>query len=78
MIFIGDLYQLPPVVIGKEAELFNKHYQSPYFFSSHAFENFEIEVIELDKIYRQKDINFINLLNKIRNNSVESKRYRAS
>ena len=72
MIFIGDLYQLPPVVIGKEAELFNKHYQSPYFFSSHAFENFEIEVIELDKIYRQKDINFINLLNKIRNNSVES------
>lgn len=73
MIFIGDLYQLPPVVIGKEAELFNKHYKSPYFFSSHAFENFEIEVIELDKIYRQKDINFINLLNKIRNNSVESK-----
>lgn len=70
MIFIGDLYQLPPVVISKEQEIFKDHYKTPYFFSSHAIQSLDIEIIELDKIYRQTDENFINLLNKIRNNSV--------
>lgn len=73
MIFIGDLYQLPPVVAGKEErELFRTYYVSPYFFDAKVFEDFEMEFIELEKIYRQKDDNFIELLNKIRNNSVET------
>ena len=72
MVFIGDLYQLPPVVSGKdESELFKTYYKSPYFFDSKVFEKFEMEFIELNKIYRQKDDDFIGLLNKIRNNSVE-------
>lgn len=71
MVFIGDLYQLPPVVGSKEQDIFSKYYKSPYFFSSHALENNEVEIIELEKIYRQKDQGFIELLNKIRNNSVE-------
>ena len=71
MIFIGDLYQLPPVVISKEKEIFENHYESPYFFSSHAIKGTEIKIIELEKIYRQKDVTFIRLLNKIRNNSVD-------
>lgn len=73
MIFIGDLYQLPPVVAGREErELFCTHYQSPYFFDARVFNTpgFSIEFIELEKIYRQKDIGFISILNKIRNNSV--------
>lgn len=70
MIFIGDLYQLPPVVTGQEKEIFKNHYKSPYFFSSHIFEDFEMEFIELEKIYRQKDDAFIKLLNAVRNNSV--------
>lgn len=73
MIFVGDLYQLPPVVTSKEKDIFTTHYKTPYFFSAHAFRNFEIEIIELEKVYRQKDPAFIELLNKIRNNSVEDK-----
>lgn len=73
MVFIGDLYQLPPVVAGKEErELFKTYYASPYFFDAKVFEDFKMEFIELEKIYRQKDNDFIELLNKIRNNSVES------
>jgi ATP-dependent DNA helicase PIF1 len=71
MIFIGDLYQLPPVVTGQEKGIFNTHYKTPYFFSAHALRDFELEIIELDKVYRQKDQEFVDLLNRIRNNSVE-------
>ena len=70
MIFIGDLYQLPPVVIGKEREVFRTHYKSPYFFDAHVFETFNIEFVELEKIYRQTDEKFINLLNAVRNKSI--------
>lgn len=70
MIFIGDLYQLPPVVPSKEKEIFSSYYKSPYFFSAHFFETFEMEVIELEKIYRQQDPEFINLLNAIRTKTV--------
>lgn len=69
MIFIGDLYQLPPVVTGQEKDLFRNYYKSPYFFSAHVFENLNMEMIELEKIYRQKDDKFIHLLNAVRNNS---------
>lgn len=73
MIFVGDLYQLPPVVSSKEKDIFSSHYKTPFFFSSRVFENFEMEIIELEKMYRQKDTKFIELLNRIRNNSVESR-----
>lgn len=69
MIFIGDLYQLPPVVTGSEREIFRTHYQSQYFFDAKVFENLKIEFIELERVYRQKDDAFIALLNAIRNNS---------
>jgi len=67
MIFIGDLFQLPPVVTSQEKELFQNHYQSPYFFSARFFGSFKMEFIELEKIYRQQDERFIALLNSIRN-----------
>lgn len=68
MIFIGDLYQLPPVVTSQEREIFSDHYKSPYFFSATCFESIkDMELIELEKIYRQQDPAFINLLNSIRN-----------
>ena len=70
MIFIGDLYQLPPVVTGGEKEFFNTHYKSPYFFDAIVMKELEMEFIELEKIYRQNDEDFIALLNAIRNNSV--------
>ena len=70
MIFIGDLYQLPPVVTGKEKEIFKEHYKSPYFFDAEVFEHLKMQFIELEKIYRQKDQKFIHLLNAVRNRSV--------
>ena len=69
MVFIGDLYQLPPVVGREEKQLFTSHYESPYFFSSHTFAECDMAFIELEKIYRQKNEDFIKLLNSIRNKS---------
>ncbi len=70
MIFIGDLYQLPPVVASREKEVFQTHYASQYFFDSAAWKAIEVEFVELEKIYRQKDDKFIQLLNAVRNNSI--------
>lgn len=72
MVFIGDLYQLPPVVTRDQREMFESLYESPYFFDAKVFEEISLEIIELEKIYRQKDPEFIALLNRIRNSSVHS------
>lgn len=70
MVFIGDLYQLPPVIKGKEREIFKTRYKTGYFFSAHSFKDLPLEFIELVKIYRQKDERFIEVLNAIRNSTV--------
>ncbi|MBI4244811.1 MAG: AAA family ATPase [Planctomycetes bacterium] len=70
MIFIGDLYQLPPVVRGEERKIFEEYYESPYFFSSKVFKELSYEFVELIKVYRQKDGKFIGALNSVRNNTV--------
>lgn len=67
MIFFGDLFQLSPIVTRDEREAFSSHYTSPYFFSSRVFDSCEYEIIELEKIYRQKNQEFIDLLGRIRN-----------
>jgi ATP-dependent DNA helicase PIF1 len=71
MIFIGDLYQLPPVVGREEEEMINELYGSPYFFSAQSLSEVEFETVELEKIYRQKDHSFIKILNAVRDNSVD-------
>lgn len=71
MIFIGDLYQLPPVVTSSERKFFEMVYESPYFFSSDVMKNVEFEIIELNKIYRQEDEKFIEILNAVRNKSID-------
>jgi ATP-dependent DNA helicase PIF1 len=70
MVFFGDLYQLPPVVSGAENEAFKSLYETPYFYSAHSFQPLKMEFIELEKVYRQHDQDFISLLNAIRNNSI--------
>ncbi len=71
MIFIGDLYQLPPVVTSRDKALLEGLYRSPYFFDAMVFDrNFEMEFIELEKVYRQRDDRFLNILNAIRNKTV--------
>ncbi len=71
LVFVGDLYQLPPVVTGNEREIFKTVYETPYFFSAHALKDTDIEIIELQKVYRQKDRQFVDLLNRIRNNTMD-------
>ncbi len=70
MVFIGDLYQLPPVVTKQEKEAFQNIYQTPFFFSSAVMQDQSFTFIELEKVYRQKDNNFVKLLNHVRNNTV--------
>lgn len=66
MIFIGDLYQLPPVVQADEEELFTTHYPSPFFFDAQVFHQTPFDVIQLTKVYRQRDAVFIDLLDAVR------------
>jgi len=70
MVFIGDLYQLPPVVTSAERDIFKTHYPTPYFFSAKVFDQLKVEYVELEKVYRQKDDEFVRLLNTIRNRSL--------
>ncbi len=71
MVFVGDLYQLPPVVTNDERDIFRNYYSSPFFFSAKVLEPLDLEIVELETVYRQKDEQFVGLLNKIRNNSIE-------
>lgn len=69
MIFFGDLYQLPPVVTSREQSLFRDVYPSPFFFSAKSYKHLNLRLVELEKIYRQSDQEFINLLGGLRNRS---------
>ena len=71
MVFIGDLYQIPPIVTNDIADHFKNYYSSPYFFSAKIFLEAKnsFEFIEFEKVYRQNDADFIGILNAIRNNT---------
>ncbi|MDP8212366.1 MAG: PIF1 family DEAD/DEAH box helicase [Candidatus Zapsychrus exili] len=69
VVFFGDLYQLPPVVTNRDREMFDGAYKSPYFFDAKSYKDLDLEFIEFDKIYRQKEEDFIRLLGSIRNRS---------
>lgn len=67
MLWIGDLFQLPPVLTNDEKEFYYKTYPSSYFFASRVFKSLsQFEMIELSQIFRQKDPYFIRILNQIR------------
>ena len=71
LLMIGDLQQLPPVVKNEEWGLLNQYYNTPYFFASKALANTRWTTIELEKVYRQSDATFINILNEIRDNRIQ-------
>jgi DNA-binding CsgD family transcriptional regulator/nucleoside-triphosphatase THEP1 len=71
VLFIGDLLQLPPVVKNEEWELLKEFYKSPYFFDARVLQQAPPVYVELNKIYRQSDAEFISLLNNLRNNTVD-------
>lgn len=66
MIFVGDPYQLPPVVTESEEQFFRTYYPTPFFFSADALRELEFQIVELQKVYRQRDDTFISYLNAVR------------
>lgn len=68
MLFIGDLYQLPPVV--RDEHILKKFYASPFFFESYALKELPLITLELTTVYRQKDEKFLDILNEIRDGAI--------
>lgn len=68
MLFIGDLYQLPPVV--RDEYVLKQYYDSPFFFDSYALKELPLITLELTTVYRQKDEKFLEILNEIRDGAV--------
>ncbi len=75
VLYIGDMYQLPPVVKEEEWRLLKSCYEHPFFFNSLVINEQPPVNIELQKVYRQSDLHFINLLNKVRNNDMDESDY---
>ncbi|MBI1225640.1 MAG: AAA family ATPase [Bacteroidetes bacterium] len=72
MVFIGDLFQLPPVIASEEEKrLFEMAYETPYFFSANVLKGFDFEKMELRKVYRQEHRHFLRLLEAVRHNTVD-------
>ena len=69
LLLVGDVYQLEPVLKSDEREILNRFYPTPYFFSARVFNEIELVSIELHKVYRQSDPVFVNVLDRIRNNT---------
>jgi tetratricopeptide (TPR) repeat protein len=68
MLFVGDLYQLEPVLSTDQKQILSRFYPNAYFFSANVFNQTSLVTIELQKVYRQSDENFIRLLDGIRTN----------
>jgi uncharacterized protein YpbB len=68
VLYIGDLFQLPPVAKNEEWDVLRQHYRSPFFFDALALQQKPPLYLELKKIYRQHEQEFISVLNNIRNN----------
>lgn len=75
MVFFGDLFQLPPVVTNDpvESAYFQDYYETPYFFSAKVMQepDFELDMLELRKVYRQESRHFLRLLEAIRTNQLD-------
>jgi hypothetical protein len=72
LLMIGDLQQLPPVIKDDEKAIMDAHYETPYFFSSKALKETSFISIELTHVFRQQDEHFISILNKVRDNCLDS------
>ncbi len=69
VLFVGDIYQLEPVIKENDRKLLRPFYSSCFFFDAHVFKDIQLVSIELKKVYRQSDASFIDILNRIRSNT---------
>ena len=72
LLFVGDVFQLEPVVSADQKEILSLFYSNPFFFSAHVFKEINLVPIELRKVYRQTDPLFVRVLDRIRGGSVQS------
>ncbi len=68
LLMIGDLQQLAPVVTPCDEEILRDHYSTPYFFGSRALSQIPYVTIRLEKVFRQQNLDFVELLNHVRDN----------
>lgn len=66
MLFVGDLFQLEPVVTGDMRDILSRFYPNPFFFSARAFSRINMVPVELKKVYRQNDSAFVEMLDRMR------------
>lgn len=66
LLLVGDVFQLEPVVTSDMREILQRYYKAPYFFNAKVFAEITLVSVELTKVYRQKDLNFVSLLDRIR------------
>lgn len=72
LLFVGDIFQLEPVVTSDAKDILNRFYDNPFFFSAKVFKDIQLVPIELRKVYRQKNADFVELLDRIRMNTADS------
>lgn len=72
VLVIGDLFQLSPVAREEEWRMLQDYYRGPYFFQAHVFQQLNPVYIELDHVFRQSNIDFVEILNQVRNNTLTS------
>ena len=72
LLMIGDVHQLAPVAKQEEWEVLSPYYDTPYFFGSQVLKKTPYVCVELEHIYRQHDMDFITLLNKVRHNEMDA------
>ncbi len=66
LLMVGDVFQLEPVVSADARDIMARHYGTPYFFNAQVFKDMAIVPIELRKVYRQTDLSFVDLLDRVR------------
>jgi predicted transcriptional regulator len=70
LLVIGDLFQLSPVVREEEWRLLQPFYDGPYFFQARVFRELKPVYIEFEHVYRQTNLDFLSILNEVRNNAL--------
>ena len=72
LLLVGDTFQLEPVIKDDERQLLQPFYSSMYFFNARVWQEMPLVSIELKKVYRQSDTEFIGILDRIRTNTFSS------
>jgi hypothetical protein len=70
LLLIGDLSQLSPIIRDEEWAMLSRYYATPYFFSSLVLQRAPYVRIELNKVFRQKEQAFVDILNEVRNQTI--------